>query len=426
MNILKNPPREDWEEICTRPGLDAEFLRSSLRNLIERVRLGGDDAVREFTSQYDRVNIRELRVSEEEISEAVQILDDDLKNAIQVAADNIWKFHEKQVPPTAHVETMPGVKVWRKAVPIEKVGIYVPGGTAPLFSSVLMMAVPASIAGCHEIVLCTPPNKEGRVHPAILYAAQLTGVKNIFKIGGAQAIAAMSCGTESVPSVYKIYGPGNQYVTMAKQLVSEDGTAIDMPAGPSEVAVLSDHTAQPSYIAADLLSQAEHGSDSQVIFVTTDPSLPEKVKAEVDRQVAELPRKEMAREALKSSKIIYMDNLDNAVALINFYAAEHLIVQTENLDNVAEKITNAGSVFLGNYTPESAGDYASGTNHTLPTNANARAYSGLSTESFMKYITFQQISKEGLSILGPIVEKMAEAEELQAHKNAVSIRLTNG
>ena len=423
MKVYKNPSRNEWKKLIVRPVLDNNFLRSSMVNIIDRVKKGGDASVNEFTLQFDKVRLTSLQVSQDEIIDSKNKLREDVKSAIKKAASNIRTFHQNQVTKRLDVETMQGVQCWRKAVAIKRVGIYIPGGTAPLFSSVLMMAIPAHIAGCQEVIICTPPDQDGNVHPAILYAASITGISKVYKVGGAQAVAAMAMGTESIPKVDKIFGPGNQYVTAAKQIVSEMGTAIDMPAGPSELAVLADDSANPRFIAADLLSQAEHGVDSQVILVTTSPTLADQVGNEIEGQISDLPRRDIAEKALQNSKIILLENEKEAIDFINEYAPEHLIIQFSDVDRIAEEINNAGSVFLGNYTPESAGDYASGTNHTLPTNGAARAYSGLSTESFVKYITFQKISEEGLKDLGPTIEIMAEAEELEAHKRAVSIRL---
>ena len=383
----------------------------------------GDRAVLDYEEKFDKVVLASLAVSEEEQQEAENLVSEDLKAAIRLAKQNIETFHAAQRFEGKKVQTQPGVTCWQKAVAIEKVGLYIPGGTAPLFSTVLMLAVPARIAGCKEIVLCTPPGRDGKVHPAVLFAAKVAGVNRIFKAGGIQAIAAMAYGTESVPKVYKIFGPGNQYVTAAKQLVSLRDVAIDMPAGPSEVEVLADETANPIFVAADLLSQAEHGVDSQAILITTSVELQQAVKVEVERQLALLPRKEIAEKSLANSKLIVVDSMTEAIELTNAYAPEHLIIETEDYLSVAERIVNAGSVFLGSLTPESAGDYASGTNHTLPTNGYAKAYSGVSLDSFIRKITFQEIKPEGLNIIGPAIELMAANEQLDAHKNAVSVRL---
>jgi histidinol dehydrogenase len=423
MKIFNNPPPSTWKELTLRPQIGLEFLESSVRNVLNRVKKSGDNAVRELTLQFDKVSVEQLAVTREEIADAEKSLPAELKKAIQTAAANIEKFHAAQRRDVLKVETMPGVTCWRKGVPIDKVGIYIPGGSAPLFSTVLMLGVPAKLAGCHEVVLCTPPDKSGKINAAILFTAQLVGIRKIFKIGGAQAIAAMAYGTESVPAVYKIFGPGNQYVTKAKQLVTEDGVAIDMPAGPSEVLVLADASASPAFVAADLLSQAEHGEDSQVILVLNDASLVPAIKQEIDRQLSTLPRKAIAEKSLANSRVITFTEPEDALDFINDYAPEHLIINTQDPASIAEAITNAGSIFLGNYSPESIGDYASGTNHTLPTNGFAKAFAGVSLESFMKFITYQELSKEGLLALGPVVEQMAEAEELVGHKMAVRVRL---
>ncbi|HYF70072.1 MAG TPA: histidinol dehydrogenase [Ohtaekwangia sp.] len=423
MNVFTNPSKENWSSLCERPQLELGFLESSVRNILNRVKHSGDEALRELTLQFDKIQLGTIQADGGEVNEASNLLTDQLKQAIQKAATNIEKFHAAQKREPMQVETMPGVTCWRKGVAIDKVGIYIPGGTAPLFSTVLMLGIPAKLAGCQEIVLCTPPDKNGKINPAILFAASLVGVTKIFKVGGAQAIAAMAYGTETIPQVYKIFGPGNQYVTKAKQLVLEEGIAIDMPAGPSEVLVMADETAEASFIAADLLSQAEHGEDSQVILVLLDPTLVDTVKNEIKEQLASLPRKAIAEKSLTNSRVVIFDGMDAAVEFVNQYAPEHLIINTKDFNAVADRITNAGSVFLGNYSPEAIGDYASGTNHTLPTNGYAKAYAGVSLESFMKYITYQQLTKEGLQSLGPVVEQMAEAEQLMAHKQAVSIRL---
>lgn len=423
MKIFNNPPSSTWKELTQRPQIGLEFLESSVRNVLNRVKKSGDQALRELTLQFDKVSIDQLAVSAAEITEAEKSLSQELKKAIQTAAANIEKFHAAQRREVLKVETMPGVMCWRKGVSIDKVGIYIPGGSAPLFSTVLMLGVPAKLAGCREVVLCTPPDRSGKINAAILFTAQLVGVQKIFKIGGAQAVAAMAYGTESVPAVYKIFGPGNQYVTKAKQLVVEDGVAIDMPAGPSEVLVFADASANPAFVAADLLSQAEHGEDSQVILVLNDASLIPKIKEEIERQLNALPRKAIAEKSLANSRVITFSEQEEALQFINEYAPEHLIINTKDPAKAPDAITNAGSVFLGNYSPESIGDYASGTNHTLPTNGFAKAFAGVSLESFMKYITYQELSTEGLLSLGPVVEQMAEAEELAGHKMAVSIRL---
>ena len=423
MILISNPDKSQWQEILKRPVMNTENLFDTVRSVIDRVKEEGDRAVLDYEEKFDKVVLASLAVSEEEQQEAENLVSEDLKAAIRLAKQNIETFHAAQRFEGKKVQTQPGVTCWQKAVAIEKVGLYIPGGTAPLFSTVLMLAVPARIAGCKEIVLCTPPGRDGKVHPAVLFAAKVAGVNRIFKAGGIQAIAAMAYGTESVPKVYKIFGPGNQYVTAAKQLVSLRDVAIDMPAGPSEVEVLADETANPIFIAADLLSQAEHGVDSQAILITTSVELQQAVKVEVERQLALLPRKEIAEESLANSKLIVVDSMTEAIELTNAYAPEHLIIETEDYLSVAERIVNAGSVFLGSLTPESAGDYASGTNHTLPTNGYAKAYSGVSLDSFIRKITFQEIKPEGLNIIGPAIELMAANEQLDAHKNAVSVRL---
>ena len=423
MILISNPDKSQWQEILKRPVMNTENLFDTVRSVIDRVKAEGDCAVLDYEKKFDKVVLTSLAVSEEEQQEAENLVSEDLKAAIRLAKQNIETFHAAQRFEGKKVQTRPGVTCWQKAVAIEKVGLYIPGGTAPLFSTVLMLAVPARIAGCKEIVLCTPPGRDGKVHPAVLFAAKVAGVNRIFKAGGIQAIAAMAYGTESVPKVYKIFGPGNQYVTAAKQLVSLRDVAIDMPAGPSEVEVLADETANPVFVAADLLSQAEHGVDSQAILITTSVELQQAVKVEVERQLALLPRKEIAEESLANSKLIVVDSMTEAIELTNAYAPEHLIIETEDYLSVAERIVNVGSVFLGSLTPESAGDYASGTNHTLPTNGYAKAYSGVSLDSFIRKITFQEIKPEGLNIIGPAIELMAANEQLDAHKNAVSVRL---
>jgi histidinol dehydrogenase len=422
--VCKHPNKGEWEKLLKRPSLDNSSLEASVSNILREVKLNGDEALRKFASMFDKVTLADLLVTKEEISKAEDLLQDDLKEAIKQASKNIEKFHSVQLRDEDVIETMPGVKCWRKSVAIERVGLYIPGGTAPLFSTILMLGIPAKIAGCKEIILCTPSDKQGHVNPAILFAAKLVGVTKIFKVGGAQAIAAMAYGTATIPKVYKIFGPGNQYVTAAKMLVQRDGVAIDMPAGPSEVAVLADETAEPSFIAADLLSQAEHGPDSQVVLVTTSESLATQTSEEVAKQLSVLPRKDFAKKALDNSKIILVKSVEEGIKIINEYAPEHLIISCKDDEQIASQIINAGSVFLGNYSPESVGDYASGTNHTLPTNGYARAYSGVSVDSFVKKITYQKLSKEGLQAIGKTVELMAEAEGLHAHRNAVTIRLS--
>lgn len=423
MKIVKYPPAHTWENFLTRPVLDFTQGEARVRDILSLVRENGDAALREFSLKFDGYAASDFRVSNAEIAAALPLVSDSLKTAIAQAAANIRLFHQSQQESSRMVETMPGVICWRKSVPVTSVGLYIPGGTAPLFSSILMLAIPAQLAGCREIIICTPPGKEGVVPPAILYTAHVLGIETIFKIGGAQAIAAMAYGTESIPKVSKIFGPGNQYVTLAKQQVSQQGTAIDMPAGPSEVAVVADKTANPAFVAADLLSQAEHGIDSQVLLVTDCEPLLEAIRDEIEAQLVHLPRKEIARETLRNSYMVLLDEKSKVMDMINLYAPEHLILSVEDPDLWIDKIENAGSVFLGHFTPESAGDYASGTNHTLPTNGYARAYSGVSLDSFVKKITFQKITAEGLRNLGRTVEVMAEAEELIAHRNAVSIRL---
>ena len=422
MRLIKYPSKEQWTELLKRPALNTESLFDTVRSIIDKVRAEGDKAVLEYEATFDKVTLSSLAVTPEEIRVAETLVSDKLKAAISLAKQNIETFHSAQRFVGKKVETMNGVTCWQKAVGIEKVGLYIPGGTAPLFSTVLMLAVPAKIAGCKEIILCTPPDKEGNIHPAILFAAQLAGVSKIFKAGGVQAIAAMAYGTESVPKVYKIFGPGNQYVTAAKQLVSLRDVAIDMPAGPSEVEVLADETANPVFVAADLLSQAEHGVDSQAMLITTSEKLMKEVEYEVQSQLALLPRWEIAEKSLASSKLILVRDMDEAIALTNEYAPEHLIIETRDYMEQAERIVNAGSVFLGSLTPESAGDYASGTNHTLPTNGYAKAYSGVSLDSFIRKITFQEINGEGIQNIGPAIEVMAANEQLGAHKNAVTVR----
>ena len=423
IKTYKYPDRAEWESLQQRPELDVSSLFDTVRTVLDDVKAHGDEAVRRYGERFDKVCISELQVSEKEVREAESLLPKELTDAILTAHKNIEKFHESQRFEAEKVKVMSGVTCWQKAVAIDKIGLYVPGGTAPLFSSVLMLAVPARIVGCKEIVLCSPPNNEGKIHPAILYAARVAGVSKIFKIGGIQAIAAMAYGTESVSKVYKIFGPGNQYVVAAKQLVSLKDVAIDMPAGPSEVEIIADSHANPTHIAADFLSQAEHGADSQSVLVTTSEAIAEAVKKEIEQQLSKLPRRDFAEKSLSYSRIIILKDDNEMIDFTNQYAPEHLIIQTANYAESGEKITNAGSVFLGPYTPESAGDYASGTNHTLPTKGYAKMYSGVNLDSFIKKITFQEITKEGLELLGPTIEVMAENERLDAHKNAVSVRL---
>jgi len=423
--VHEYPEKKTWKALLSRPSLDDSSLEASVSNILREVKQNGDEAVKRFATMFDKVTIKNFAVTPQEINEAAAQVSDELKQAIEQAKSNIEKFHVAQLKPEEPIETMPGVMCWRKSVAIEKVGLYIPGGSAPLFSTLLMLGIPAKIAGCKNIILCSPPNREGNLHPAILYAAKLVGVTQIFKVGGAQAIGAMAYGTATIPAVYKIFGPGNQYVTCAKQLVQKNGIAIDMPAGPSEVAVLADESANASFVAADLLSQAEHGSDSQAILVTNSESIVTDTKVEIEKQLSALPRKDIAENAIKNSRIFLVRNIKEGIELINEYAPEHLIISCNDAENIGEKIVNAGSVFLGNYSPESAGDYATGTNHTLPTNGYAKAYSGVSVDSFIKKITFQKLTKEGLQHIGKTVETMAEAEGLEAHANAVRVRLSN-
>jgi len=423
MKLIEYPQQKDWKQLVERPVFDLNDLVKVVEGVIEEVQLEGDKALKRFTLQFDKVSLERFEVTAKEITIANNLVSEELKTAIQVAKTNIEAFHQTQICSEKPVETMDGVSCWRKAVPIEKVGLYIPGGTAPLFSSILMLGIPAKIAGCPEIVLCSPPNKEGNVHPAILYTANLIGITKIFKVGGAQAIAAMALGTATIPKVYKIFGPGNQYVTCAKVLVQQRGIAIDMPAGPSEVLVISDETGNPEFVAADLLSQAEHGADSQVVLLSDNAEFIQKTLEAVQQQVTTLPRKAIALKALENSKAILLDSLDTCMAFSNLYAPEHLIIASDFAEALIGQIQNAGSVFLGNYSCESAGDYASGTNHTLPTNGFARSYSGVSLDSFVKKITFQKITPQGIQNIGKSIEVMAEAEELIAHKNAVTIRL---
>ncbi len=423
INEIKFPERDEWPELIRRPVHDYEKIKEIINPIIGKVKEKGDKALRKFVFEYDHVRLDDLLVTPEEIQKSKNRLGRDLKNAIYKAKINIQKFHEAQKPGEIRMITSQGVTCIRKAVPVEKVGLYIPGGTAPLFSTVLMLGIPAKIAGCDKIVMCTPCNIDGEVNPNILYSADLIGIDTIVKVGGAQAIAAMAYGTETVPKVNKIFGPGNQYVTMAKQLVSQEGVAIDMPAGPSELAILADTSANPAYMASDLLSQAEHGIDSQVILVTTSINILREIKHEILKQLKTLSRKHIIEKSLDHCLFIQVHSTEEGIDFINEYAPEHLILSVYNPEKAAEKIKNAGSVFLGNFSPEAAGDYASGTNHTLPTNGFARSFSGVSTESFMKYITFQNLTREGLGKLGKAIEAMAEAEELQAHKNAISIRL---
>ena len=423
MNIYKNPKTETWFELVKRPLFKNNEISETIKEIFTEVQKNGDQALINYAEKFDSAKINQLQTTIEEIDIAENLISEDLKKAIQVAKENITKFHASQIVEIEKIETTKGVICWRESRAIEKVGIYIPGGTAPLFSTVLMLAIPAQSAGCNEVVLCTPPDKNGNINPAILYTAKLCGVSKIFKVGGAQAVAAMTFGTETIPNVYKIFGPGNQFVVAAKDFAQNFGVAIDMPAGPSEVLIIADQNANPEFCAADLLSQAEHGSDSQVIFISTDFNILNKTIQEVEKQVNELPRNIFANKSLENSHFIFLESMDEALKFSNLYAPEHLILAIENFENYIEKIQNAGSVFLGNYSCESAGDYASGTNHTLPTNGFAKNYSGVSLDSFVKKITFQNLSKEGLQNLGTTIELMAEAEGLFAHKNAVSIRL---
>ncbi len=423
MKTIINPPRKDWNTILQRPTKSVEDIEETVNQIFKEVEQKGDIAVNKYTSIFDDVTLENMIISKDEIKKACSCISNELKEAINLAKENITKFHSAQKTEKVFVETTKGVECWQEKRPIQKVGLYIPGGTAPLFSTVLMLAIPAQIAGCKEIVLCSPPNKKGEINPAILYAANLCGVSKIIKVGGIQAIAGLTFGTETIPQVYKIFGPGNQFVTVAKQIATKYGVAIDMPAGPSELLVVADDSANASYVASDLLSQAEHGADSQVILVSDSKDLINNVSIEMQKQLEELPRKEVAEKALGNSKAILIENVKETLSLINNYGPEHLIISTKNDTYFVDKIENAGSVFIGKYTPESAGDYASGTNHTLPTNGFSKAYSGVNLDSFTKSITFQKISKEGLINIGNVIELMAEAEGLQAHKNAVSIRL---
>ncbi|MBR4349170.1 MAG: histidinol dehydrogenase [Bacteroidales bacterium] len=425
METYINPDKKDWAKILKRPLLENAELEPIVAGILANVKENGDKAVLEYCRKFDNPNIQNLMVSQQEITVAESLVSDKLKAAIKVAIANITKFHERQEEIPSVTETMFGVKCWRKSVGIEKVGLYIPGGSAPLFSTILMLAIPAKIAGCKEIILCTPEGKTGSIHPAILYAAKQAGVTKIFKVGGAQAIAAMAYGTETIPQVYKIFGPGNQFVMKAKMMVSMQGVAIDMPAGPSEVMIVADETANPDFIASDFLSQCEHGKDSQAILLTTSKRIAEATKTAIEQQKAQLKRNEIVEISVANSKIIVFDSQDELVAMMNEYAPEHLILSVDKAFDFSKKVVNAGSVFLGNYSPESAGDYASGTNHTLPTNGYAKAYSGVSLDSFVRKITFQEIIPQGLTTLGPTIETMAEAEMLDAHKNAVSVRLNS-
>ena len=423
IKVLKEPKQHDWPSILARPQFDAAPLEAKVREILLAVKQRGDAAVAAYTLAFDKIALSNFKLSASAIEAAEKILTPSLKTAIQLAKVNIEVFHQAQIQKEERIETMPGVWCWRKAVGIEKVGIYIPGGSAPLFSTVLMLGIPAKLAGCKEIILCTPPNEKGEIDPAIIYAASLVGITAVYSIGGVQAIGALAYGTKSVPKVYKIFGPGNQYVTAAKQMIQQEGVAIDMPAGPSEVCVYADETSIASFVAADLLSQAEHGADSQVLFIASTNELVEEVQKEIEMQLNVLPRKDLAKKAVENSKGIVLSNTEDAIAMINEYAPEHLILSINNAAQVAEKIFNAGSIFIGNFSPESVGDYASGTNHTLPTNGFAKAYSGVSMDSFVKKITFQQLTERGLENIAPTVIEMATAEGLQAHSKAVSLRM---
>lgn len=423
MKLYTNPPKSDWATICLRPSIETKNLNATIETIFAKVESQGDEALKDYTLQFDKVHINNLKVTEEEIEAAVTQVAEDLKVAIALSINNVRQFHSSQRLRKQVLETSPGVECWQEERPIEKVGLYIPGGSAPLFSTIIMLAVPAQIAGCKELVLCTPPNADGKINPAILYTASQTGITNIFKIGGAQAIAALTYGTESVPAVYKLFGPGNQYVTAAKQFAQQKGVAIDMPAGPSELLVYADETANPVFVASDLLSQAEHGPDSQVICVSNSETVLMQVQSEIDKQLPELPRKEIAEKAFANSRFVCIEDLQTASEFINEYAPEHLIICSKDEDSFVKNILNAGSVFLGNYSPESAGDYASGTNHTLPTSGYAKTYSGLTLDAFTKKISFQRLTSKGIRAIGPAIEIMAGAEGLQAHKNAVSLRL---
>ncbi|NJN41891.1 MAG: histidinol dehydrogenase [Flammeovirgaceae bacterium] len=422
--ILYNPPRTSWPQLTARPSIASDLITGQVQTILQAVRAEGNNALLRLTSRFDGVSLTSLQVLEQDLNQADSQLSDSLKQSISIAAENINRFHKPQKDDKIDfVETMPGVICWRKAVPVQHVGLYVPGGSAPLFSSVLMLGIPARIAGCKDIVLCSPPDKNGKINPAILFAAKCAGIRKVFIVGGAQAIAAMAYGTETIPRVDKIFGPGNQFVTKAKEILQSEGVAIDLPAGPSEVLIWADHTGQPNFIAADLLSQAEHGPDSQVAFLTTERTLMKKSILQIEQQLEMLPRKKIAEASLSNSKFIVFDSTDDIIDFINSYAPEHLIINTENADQDALRIDHAGSVFIGNYTPEAVGDYASGTNHTLPTSGSAKAYSGVSVDSFMKYITYQRCSKAGLERLAPVVEEMAEAENLMGHKRAIQERM---
>ncbi|HSZ87357.1 MAG TPA: histidinol dehydrogenase [Puia sp.] len=423
MQTIKYSKNKDWQKILQRPAIDSSSLEKKVNKILNEVKRKGDKAIKKFTEEFGGIKLKNFSVTESEFKEVEKLVSNELKNAIIVAKNNIEKFHLAQVQSPEIIETMPGIKCWRKNMAIEKVGLYIPGGTAPLFSTLLMLGIPALIAGCKEIIVCSPPDKKGKLHPAILFVAQLLNIKTVFKIGGVQAIGAMTYGTETVPAVYKIFGPGNQFITCAKQLIQKVGVAIDMPAGPSEVAIFADETADVSFVTADLLSQAEHGVDSHVILVTNSENLSRIIKNELKNQLEKLPRKEIAKRSLEKSKIILVKNDSEAMQILNEYAPEHLILSCKNAAELSDKVINAGSVFLGSYSPESVGDYASGTNHTLPTNGYAKSYSGVSVDSFVKKITFQQLSRQGLTEIAKTVEIMAEAEGLSAHAEGVRIRL---
>ncbi|HLY70674.1 MAG TPA: histidinol dehydrogenase [Puia sp.] len=426
MQVITYSKRKDWQKILQRPVIDSYSLEKKVTKILNDVKRRGDKSIKKFTEAFDKIKLERLSVTKDEIKDAENWVSDELKDAIAIAKENIEKFHLAQVHPVEIIETMTGIKCWRKNIGIEKVGLYIPGGSAPLFSTLLMLGIPARVAGCKEIIVCSPPDQRGKLHPAILFVAQLLNIKQVFKIGGVQAIGAMAYGTETIPPVYKIFGPGNQFITCAKQLIQRDGVAIDMPAGPSEVAIFADDTADVSFIAADLLSQAEHGEDSQVILITSSNLLTRQIKNEIKKQLENLSRKEIAEKALSKSKIILVKNDEEAMQLLNAYAPEHLILSCRNAADLAEEVINAGSVFIGNYSPESVGDYASGTNHTLPTNGYAKSYSGVSVDSFVKKITFQQLSRQGLAKIGKTVIEMATAEGLDAHAEAVRMRFLNG
>jgi histidinol dehydrogenase len=425
MKTILYPEKDSWERLCSRPGLERSDLEATVRSILDTVKQDKDISLTYYSKKFDGVEIENLKITPDEIKNSSNLVPDDLKKAIMIAKSNIEKFHEVQIHEEPAIETSMGVRCWRKSLPIEKTGLYIPGGSAPLFSTVLMLGIPAKLAGCREIILCTPPDRDGKVNPVILYTASIIGITDIYKTGGAQAIAAMAYGTETIPKVYKIFGPGNQFVTKAKEMVQQDGIAIDMPAGPSEVLVIADSLANPEFIAADLLSQAEHGSDSQVVLLTDNKELAEKVKEAIQKQVTGLPRKDTALKALDHSMLVVLNTPEDCMDFSNMYAPEHLIINTVNSTEQASKVKNAGSVFLGSYSCESAGDYASGTNHTLPTNGFARNFSGVSVESFQKKISFQELTAEGIKVLGPAIEIMAEAENLYGHKNAVSIRINS-